>query len=137
MNDKTETPERTCGNCACLYEMSNPQNPLQKGYFCRLNPAQHKKMRIEAPRLDKDGNPVKGRNDQIIMQPAEVDAFLWPPTVPTLTCFDGWRPVGTLPGERWESQRLQAAIDSIMERFASDVLKDQGVFPVDPDNEKS
>jgi len=83
MDDLNGTPivVRTCANCACSIEVTNPQAIGQKQLICRRN----------APQLiaqhDKHGKVVGV-------------SLVQAPTDKSLVCFDGWRPAGTLPGDR-------------------------------------
>lgn len=90
---------RNCGNCACFYELPHPQNPGQKQGFCALKPPIAGQVRVQVPRLDKQGKPVTTPRGPA-MDAAEDIAFAHAPTAASLCCIEGWRPIGTLPGER-------------------------------------
>lgn len=105
---------RTCANCACFYELPSPQNPLQKGGFCSRSPAQAAAVRMQIPRLDKEGKPVLARLDQKpVMDSIEDIAWTHAPMAASLGCFDGWRPVGALPGETRRDFRVRQAVEAL------------------------
>jgi hypothetical protein len=89
---------RNCQSCAAYFEASHPDHPDQYQGFCRRGPATLTKMRVMEVRRDLKGNPVM-KDGQPVMQPAESIGFLYPVTQREGTCFDGWRALGTLPGE--------------------------------------
>jgi hypothetical protein len=92
---------RDCGHCACYFEQSNPQDPKQSQGFCRRLPADLMVIKSLEERLDhQTGKAVIGRDGKPVMQPANVTGYLFKTTKREGTCFDGWRPLGTLPGER-------------------------------------
>ena len=91
---------RECVTCACYFEQANPENPLQTQGFCRRLPADMAEVRMMEPRRDQAGNIVKGKDGGPVMQPVKVIGYLFKATKREGTCFDGWRPQGTLPGER-------------------------------------
>jgi hypothetical protein len=91
---------RECATCACYFEQANPENALQSQGFCRRLPADMQQMRALEPRTDLQGNVMLGKDQKPIMQPTQVVGYLFKPTKRDGTCFDGWRALGTLPGER-------------------------------------
>jgi hypothetical protein len=98
---KTETTEevkRTCSNCACCIVQQNAQNPMEKQSFCQRDTPMFTRIRVERPRM-RDGQPVIDRTGKPILEMGEEGIYLYKPTLPTLVCFDGWRPLGTLPGD--------------------------------------
>lgn len=90
---------RECRTCACYFEQANAENPTQIQGFCRRLPADMAKVRMMEPRKDLKGNFVM-RDGAPVMQPTEVVGYIFKPTRREGTCFDGWRPIDTLPGER-------------------------------------
>lgn len=123
MNDKLENPVRTCANCACMIEMSAINSPLQKQNFCRKDPAKFAQVRVQKPRLNREGKIIEGRDGKPIMEDAVQDIFLYVPTQPQLVCFDGWRPEGTMPGEK-SADGLTKFTDELMQRFKRDAEND-------------
>lgn len=97
--DMAELKGRTCAACACYFESVNPADATQFQGFCRRLPADMTKVRGQIPRLDAQQRPVI-RDGQPVMNSAEIIGFLFKPTQREGTCFDGWRPKGTLPGQR-------------------------------------
>ena len=103
---------RDCGACACYFEQANPENPSQSQGFCRRAPADMQSMRGMEPRRDLKGNVVM-RDGQPVMQPTQIIGYLFKTTRREGTCFDGWRPLGTLPGERQIDTTMRLARDSL------------------------
>ncbi len=99
---------RECRTCACYFEQPNSENPTLIQGFCRRAPAEMAKVRLMEKRTDRQGNVVM-RDGQPVMQPNEVTGYLFKPTRPEGTCFDGWRSLQTLPGER--------SIDATIRKF--------------------
>ena len=95
--DPAELQGHVCSACACYFESANPENPEEFQGFCRKLPAQMTKVRGQVPRLDAQKQPVI-RDGKPVMNSAEIIGFLYAPTQRQGTCFDGWRPKGTLPG---------------------------------------
>jgi hypothetical protein len=108
-----ELPElRICANCACFSAMTekgeiiDPASNSEAMRVCRRNPPGGRMVRVEAPVHDpKTGAPVIDRG-RPRLQAKQVLQIGYQPTIETASCFDGWRPLGTLPGERWETQRM-------------------------------
>jgi len=106
--DPAELQGRDCGHCACFFEQANPENPKQRQGFCRRQPADMAELRVMEQRVIngvpqcKDGKPV--------MQPGKVVGFLYKPTKREGTCFDGWRPIGALPGDRIVDFQMRQAV---------------------------
>lgn len=90
---------RSCANCACYFESANPNNPKEVQGFCRRAPAEMAELRMQEERRDLKGNVVI-KDGQPVMQPVKVIAYVFKTTTATGICFDGWRALGTLPGER-------------------------------------
>jgi len=96
-----------------MHIQANTQNPMEKQAFCRRDPVNAQRVRTEVPRMKRDGTgPVMGRDNKPIMENGEAWAFLYRPTLASLTCFDGWRPLGTLPGDKWQN----AIVDQLMKQ---------------------
>jgi len=91
---------RTCANCACSKVEENPQNKLETQMFCRRNNPIAAQIRIERPRVVNGEVQLDRRTQKPIMENATDVAYLYAPTQKELVCFDGWRPLGTLPGEK-------------------------------------
>jgi len=109
---------RECQTCACYFEQANAENPLLIQGFCRRLPAEMAKVRLMEKRTDRQGNVVM-RDGQPVLQPNEVTGYLFKPTRREGTCFDGWRSLETLPGER----AIDATIRLFRDRLEP-VLKD-------------
>jgi hypothetical protein len=111
------TTERRCENCACYMEVKNPANQLQSQGFCRRDPAGAQTVRVQVPRMGKDGTPALDRQGRVVLESREQMAYVFRLSARNLTCFDGWRPIGTAPGDRWEA------------RFALQQLQRAGMIP--------
>lgn len=121
--NEIENVDRTCATCACSKIESVPTRPNEKQMFCRRNSAFAAEMRVEVPRIGRDGKPVI-RDGKPVMEAGKANMFLYPPTDARLTCFDGWRPIGTLPGDRWEMAAAMLPIMEAMKRLHWDMIKD-------------
>lgn len=105
MGMTTEMPvtERRCENCACYMNLRHPQNPMLTQGFCRRDTAGAQNVRVEVPRL-KDGKTIAGKDGKPVMEMQQKLAYVFAMTAPELVCFDGWRPLGTRPGDEWSRQ---------------------------------
>jgi hypothetical protein len=111
MNEKID---HTCATCACLLMQTNPMNPLHKQGFCRLNPPKHARGVVEVPRMDlKTVTPVIGKDGKPVMEKQEQDFYLYEPTMPQLTCFRGWRPIGSEPGRHNIADDMEVLMDKM------------------------
>src|SRR5271167_4860593 len=91
LEDQVTKEVRKCANCACFHFLPVPNNPQAVAPVCRLNPPQHKQMRVERPRMSRDGSaPVMGKDGKVIMEAAVADVLFYPPMDPDVVCFDGW-----------------------------------------------
>lgn len=92
---------RECGNCACYFQMGNPALPGQPQGFCRRFSPDLQELRGLQPRRDpRSGEVVMGKDNQPVMEPAKTTGYIFKPATRQGICFDGWRPLGTLPGEQ-------------------------------------
>jgi len=99
------TMERCCQNCACYMEVKNPANQLQSQGFCRRDPPGAERVRVQVPRLNSDGKtPAIDRQGRPVMETREQMAYVYRLSARNFTCFDGWRPLGTEPGDKWQSR---------------------------------
>lgn len=100
----TEQPKpesRTCANCACSVVRKHPVLLNEDRMFCARNTVNSHIMRVGKPRIDPaTKQPVMDKRTQKpIIESVDDLVFLYMPTMPELTCYDGWRPLGTLPGD--------------------------------------
>lgn len=109
-NNDTPAP-RQCCNCACFARMLpdgqvvSPHEATHEGMLiCQLETPASRLGHKEIPVL-KDGQPVMDRG-RPRMERVQVVEIGYKPVTPGATCFKGWRPVGTLPGDNWQLQRL-------------------------------
>ncbi len=111
---------RTCANCACFGRMaadgSMVETETDTTPVCRRNPPGASRQRVEVPLVDPATKlPVVDRGrPRLVAQ--QVIVIGYPATAPQATCFDGWRPLGTSPGVRWEAQRMLEAFQPWMEK---------------------
>lgn len=112
--------ERTCANCACFARMGADgalvDTESNSTPICRRNPPLSHQQPVEVPVLDALGRPAldKRQMPQVRREMRLVIGFT--PTAPQATCFDGWRPADTLPGARWETQRMLGVLAPIMQK---------------------
>lgn len=66
---------------------------------CRRAPPGGRWTRVDVPVFDAAGAPVMRRPGVPRLEPKQVLEIGYPPAVHSGVCFDGWRPVGTRPGE--------------------------------------
>lgn len=99
--------DRSCANCACFARMRQdgsiapPDSALADAQpICRRFPPQARQARVGVPVLDRNGQPVRDAKGGVRTEPKAVMMMGYPPVIPTAVCYDGWRPLGTLPGER-------------------------------------
>lgn len=102
---------RHCENCACYFEVRNPANPLQSQGFCRREPPQAKEVRVALPMMNGKGEPMMGRDGKPRMEERIQLAFVHELTARQMTCFDGWRPLGTAPGADWRQLWLADCLE--------------------------
>jgi hypothetical protein len=92
--------KRTCANCACFAYMmpdgSIVESPENAQSVCRRNVPGARQVRIEVPRI-QNGQPVI-KAGRPVLEPATVFQYGYQPTTEKAVCYDGWRPLGTLPG---------------------------------------
>jgi hypothetical protein len=102
MTDTVE--ERACINCACAIEAKHPTLINRSQLLCRKNPP----MLINQQGQDTEGRAVSALS------------LTYAPTSPELVCFDGWRPIGTAPGEKYLSvfpKKDSTAFDALLNAF--------------------
>jgi hypothetical protein len=93
---------RTCANCACFARMK-PDGSIVPGEseyqtVCRRHAPGARQVTIDVPVM-KDGQPVLDGRQRPRIERVAAFQFGYQPTAPELVCFDGWRPIGTPPGE--------------------------------------
>lgn len=122
--DAQPLPSRTCSNCACFFVMTpNAANPNEKFALCRRDPPKHTQMRGEKPRIDIKTGKLTIKDGKVVMDNAMLEILCYPPAAPDLVCFDGWRPQGTLPGERSLAFDANAVLDGLR-NLRNDLLTD-------------
>lgn len=120
---KVESEPRSCANCACSHTMDHPQ--FGKQLFCRRDPANAQEFNVQQP-IIRNGQPVMDKRDPTkpMMSSGRALFYLYKPTLPALMCFDGWRPIGTQPGEKWQNLKVDGMMEGIVknyERLSQDV----------------
>lgn len=129
--DPRELAGRTCSTCACYFESVNPQDSSKFQGFCRRVPADVHQLRAEVPRVDLAGKPVM-KDGKPVMNSEVVTGYIYKVTQRDGTCFDGYRPKGTLPGE-WpiSAQAIAKAILNAPElRDVLDTFKTAAACPL-------
>ncbi len=116
--------ERTCANCACAARMTRKGELLaldtvdpDSFLVCRRNMPQASQTTNRLPRLD----PVTREHMRTAERQPMYDTVTavqigYPASLPVATCYDGWRPLGTLPGERWDTSRMMRAFRPMLEK---------------------
>jgi len=80
-NQPEPAPDRRCENCACAVLVKHPVELNRTQLLCRKEPPMivHQEAEVGGQRM---------RAMQLTYRPTSAE----------LVCFDGWRPIGTLPG---------------------------------------
>ena len=105
---------RCCRNCACYMEVRHPVDPTQSQGFCRREPPHGQEVRLSIPRLNDKKEPMfmrDGKTPQMIE--TKRLALVHEVTAREMTCFDGWRPLGTRPGDDWRHQWLAEMLKGV------------------------
>lgn len=116
--------ERTCSNCGCAARMTRKGELFavassEPGSFvvCRRNMPQASEVRGRQPRVDPaTGQPMRNAQNQQLFEEVTAIQIGYAATLPEAVCFDGWRPAGTLPGVRWEAQRMVEGFRPFLEK---------------------
>ncbi len=111
--DQAELAGRNCHACACYFESTNPADPTKFQGFCRLKPANLIQLRGEVPRLDRNNQPVM-KDGKPVMNSEVIPGYIYQVTQREGTCFDGFRPKGTLPGEQANTVVLRAVVPVLL-----------------------
>lgn len=109
---------RMCANCACFAAMTpegdvlDPDTaPAELQRVCQRSTPGGRMARVEVPVFDpKTGAPVMRRAGEQRTEARQVLQIGYPPTVATARCFDGWRPLGTLPGENYKLANVERVL---------------------------
>ncbi len=115
MNEKVD---RTCATCACSIMQTNPNDVNHKQLFCQRNTPGYHIAKIEVPRLDKEGKQMLSpRGNLALTDTVDQPVFVYPPVMAGLRCFDGWRPIGLEPGDKWnpDLDQMKAMLESMLE----------------------
>lgn len=102
---------RTCSNCACFARMQpdgsvllGPPPPDETAIgqpVCRRITPNGRYSLHDVPLFDpKTGAPINDARGRQRVERRNVLEIGYPPVVPEAVCFDGWRKLGTEPGER-------------------------------------
>ena len=129
-NDITDQIPRTCANCACHSIQENKENPLESQMFCQKDPPMAQKMRVDMPQM-RDGKVVMMKDGKTpITRQVEQIFYMYKPTMGNLVCFDGWRPMGTQPGQR--SMDSLDGMTGALKRLWADMIEQQQVDALRP-----
>lgn len=110
---------RTCANCACSIMRKHPVLVNEERMFCARNTVMSHIMRVGKPRIDPISKEVMNdkRTGKPIMESVDDLVFVYAPTLAELTCYDGWRPIGTLPGDKWQNASVDQLMDGLMKNY--------------------
>ncbi len=106
MTVSTIFPNRTCANCACFGRLQPDGTMAARDdekvpAVCRRFAPVTQRMRMMIPAIDAHGHPITDRSGQQRMTEQVGFSMGYPATKPEAVCFDGWRPEGYLPGQRF------------------------------------
>lgn len=119
---------RSCGNCACFAHMladgtvlEAPKAGAEAQTVCRRNTPGGRYVTIEVPVFDaKTGAPVLRRaGGEQRTERKQVLQIGFPPAVANGVCFDGWRPLGTEPGENYKVANIERVLFPIIAELAA------------------
>lgn len=105
--------ERRCENCACYFRVHHPVDVDKSQAFCRRDPPVAQQVAVDVPRMRTFAGktePVLGRDGKPVMERKLQIAYVFAMTEAHMCCFDGWRPLGTQPGDQWQQQWSSDAI---------------------------
>lgn len=120
--------DRTCSNCACYFEqIINPTAPAQG--MCRRNGPVPAQIRTETPRLNAITKEVmlSKVDRKPITDITTENVFLYAPTGPAKVCFDGWRPIGTEPGDNAQTAYIKRALNMAFGKFGVGNLESESL----------
>ena len=125
MTEETKVDEpRTCLNCACRFQAPSIETTTGLQSFCRRNTPGSQMVSVEVPRLDRHKQPVF-RDGKPVMEVGKARAYGYPPTEDSMVCFDGWRPVGTLPGDKDDINKLLVVYSEQVKKLWNDLVMQQ------------
>lgn len=136
MQSEAEIKSRSCANCAC-HEVKTLAPGAVSQSFCRRDTPMAARMRFQEQMFGPDKMPLFLKDGKTLrMQEVERDVYLHKPTEPSLVCFDGWRALGTLPGEDTASNERKTMVAGY-QRLLADLERDRKEFglPLDPQDE--
>jgi|ERR1700677_216605 len=120
-NDITDQIPRNCANCACHDIQKSSLNPLENQMFCRRDPPTAQMMRVDQPRM-RDGKVVMMKDGKTpLTETVQTLVYMHRPTLASLVCFNGWRPLHTEPGQRTIDDGMMGA----MKRLYADMMAQQ------------
>ncbi len=116
--------ERSCANCGCAARMKRTGQYLplaatdpESFVVCRQSMPQASQVHDRKPRVDPaTGAPMRNGQGQQLYDAVVAVQIGYPATLPEAVCYDGWRPLGTLPGVRWGGERMIEAFRPIIEK---------------------
>lgn len=111
--------DRKCSTCACFITAPVPGESRLQG-MCRRFAPTAQRVRISVPVM-KDGKPVMQKFDPTKPLTQEVTqlGYLYELTEADLVCFDGWRPLGSKPGNAAVDTFLDAVSEALNEAASS------------------
>jgi hypothetical protein len=121
---------RCCANCACYFVVPNPQNPMQSQGFCRREPANTAQVAVEVPMVNGKGEVMmqKDKTGREVprMERRQQMAYVFDLTNASSVCFDGWRPLGTQPGDDWRAHWFAKMVSGALEEHGEDANLEPG-----------
>jgi hypothetical protein len=126
-----ENEKRTCANCACHDTGTYPLTQ-QEMMVCKRNPPNGIPMRVRRPAIDpvtrQPRMAKRADKPTPIMEEVQAVVVFYNPTSPDMVCFDGWRPMGTDPGDfAYKSSPIEKQIEQTivgMNRLVNDLHAD-------------
>jgi hypothetical protein len=95
---------RTCATCACFARVKQDGTVAaaleEAAPSCRRFAPSMQMARIEVPSMSATGKQLIDGKGKPRTEFVNQLIVIYPPTRAGLVCFDGWRPLGTLPGEK-------------------------------------
>jgi hypothetical protein len=129
-----QTNLRTCANCACFARVKPDgkivEDDPEAQTVCRRSPPGARQVSVDVPVLN-NGRPVMDAKGAPRVQRMLAYQFGFQPTAPELLCYDGWRPLGTLPGDNHQFVRVLPLVaeltrgnSKVAQKIASAILDD-------------
>ena len=99
--------DRRCATCACSIKLPNPRSVTGEDTYCRRNVPITREDRVRGPDPSNPRKTVEGIQRLIEHELVHANAV----------CFDGWRPIGTPPGENYALVQLAPLLEQLLDRL--------------------